>query len=112
MGGVVMESNNKNDIGTNENRYVSYFGSKSNNTKSDAEKNNFDLVVVAGVPHALPIEKLNAKSIAITDGPRLVEPLKKLGYDWVVTELDAHAKTLGTDKIVSSDFGTVLREKF
>ena len=40
-----MESNNKNDIGTNENRYVSYFGSKSNNTKSDAEKNNFDLEI-------------------------------------------------------------------
>jgi len=72
---------------------------------------NFDLVVVAGVPHALPIEKLNTKSIAITDGPRLVEPLKKLGYTWVVTELDAHAKTLGTDKIVASDFGTVLRKK-
>ncbi len=75
------------------------------------EKNNFDIVVVAGVPHALPIEKLNCKSIAITDGPRLVEPLKNLGYTWVVTELDAHAKTLGTDKIVSSDFGIVLREK-
>ncbi|BDZ67367.1 Ni-sirohydrochlorin a,c-diamide reductive cyclase catalytic subunit [Methanobacterium ferruginis] len=72
---------------------------------------NFDLVVVAGVPHALPIEKLNTKSIAITDGPRLVEPLKKLGYTWVVTELDAHAKTLGTDKIVASDFGTVLRKR-
>jgi hypothetical protein len=29
----------------------------------------------------------------------------------VVTELDAHAKTLGTDEIVESDFGTVLRQK-
>ncbi|WP_321423082.1 Ni-sirohydrochlorin a,c-diamide reductive cyclase catalytic subunit [uncultured Methanobacterium sp.] len=75
------------------------------------EKEDYDLVVVAGVPHALPIEKLNIQSIAITDGPRLVEPLKKLGYNWVVTELDAHAKTLGTDKIVESDFGTVLRAK-
>jgi len=75
------------------------------------EKNNFDIVVVAGVPHALPIEKLKTKTIAITDGPRLVEPLKNLGYNWVVTELDAHAKTLGTDKIVPSDFGTVLRKK-
>lgn len=74
------------------------------------EKNNFDIVVVAGVPHALPIEKLKTKTIAITDGPRLVEPLKNLGYNWVVTELDAHAKTLGTDKIVPSDFGTVLRK--
>lgn len=75
------------------------------------EKENFDLIVVAGVPHALPIEKLNIQTIAITDGPRLVEPLKKLGYIWVVTELDAHAKTLGTDKIVESDFGNVLRAK-
>ncbi len=75
------------------------------------ENEGFDLVVVAGVPHALPIEKLKAASIAITDGPRLVEPLKKLGYTWVVTELDAHAKTLGTDEIVPSDFGTALREK-
>jgi putative methanogenesis marker 13 metalloprotein len=75
------------------------------------EKDDFDIVVVAGVPHALPIEKLKAKTIAITDGPRLVEPLKNLGYVWVVTELDAHAKTLGTDKIVPSDFGNVLRKK-
>jgi Ni-sirohydrochlorin a,c-diamide reductive cyclase subunit CfbD len=75
------------------------------------QKENLDLIVVAGVPHALPIEKLNIQTIAITDGPRLVEPLKKLGYTWVVTELDAHAKTLGTDKIVESDFGTVLRVK-
>jgi len=75
------------------------------------EKDDFDIFVVAGVPHALPIEKLKAKTIAITDGPRLVEPLKNLGYVWVVTELDAHAKTLGTDKIVPSDFGNVLRKK-
>lgn len=71
---------------------------------------SFDLAVVAGVPHALPIETFPGISIAVTDGPRLVEPLKKLGYDYVVTELDAHAKTLGTSEIVPSDFGLVLRE--
>jgi putative methanogenesis marker 13 metalloprotein len=70
----------------------------------------FDLVVVAGVPHAIPIESISGISIAVTDGPRLVEPLKKLGYDHVVTELDAHAKTLGTSKIVPSDFGMTLRQ--
>lgn len=70
----------------------------------------FDLVVVAGVPHALPIETFPGVSIAVTDGPRLVEPLKKSGYGHVVTEIDAHAKTLGTSKIVPSDFGLVLRE--
>ena len=74
------------------------------------KKGDYDIVVVAGVPHALPIEDIKAESVAITDGPRLVEPLKKLGYDWVVTELDAHSKTLGTEKIVPSDFGNVLRD--
>jgi Ni-sirohydrochlorin a,c-diamide reductive cyclase subunit CfbD len=69
----------------------------------------FDIVVVAGVPHALPIEEIQSTKIAVTDGPRLVEPLKKLGYNHVVTELDAHAKTLGTDRIVPSDFGDALK---
>jgi hypothetical protein len=41
----------------------------------------------------------------------LVEPLKRLGYSWVVTELDAHSKTLGTDKIVDSEFGKAIRHK-
>jgi putative methanogenesis marker 13 metalloprotein len=72
---------------------------------------NYDLLVVSGVPHALPIETIEARSIAVTDGPRLVEPLRELGYTWVVTELDAHAKTLGTRSITDSDFGNTLREK-
>ncbi|MFZ0442157.1 MAG: Ni-sirohydrochlorin a,c-diamide reductive cyclase catalytic subunit [Methanobacterium sp.] len=72
-------------------------------------KNKFDMIIVAGVPHALPIEEVEAISIAVTDGPRLVEPLKNLGYDHVVTEIDAHAKTLGTNQIVPSDFGDALR---
>lgn len=71
---------------------------------------NIDFLIVAGVPHAIPIEKLNVDALAITDGPRLVEPLKEIGYKYVVTELDAHSKTLGTDEIVKSDFGEVLRE--
>ena len=69
----------------------------------------FNIIVVAGVPHALPIEEIDTTKIAVTDGPRLVEPLKKLGYNHVVTELDAHAKTLGTGRIVPSDFGDALR---
>ncbi|MDR2545442.1 MAG: Ni-sirohydrochlorin a,c-diamide reductive cyclase catalytic subunit [Methanobrevibacter sp.] len=70
---------------------------------------NFDLIVVAGVPHALKIENLDLESIAVTDGPRLVEPLRNLGYNHVVAELDAHSKTLGVDEIVDSDFGTMIR---
>ena len=70
---------------------------------------DLDLIVVFGVPHAFPIEKMDVKSVAVTDGPRLVEPLRELGYDNVVAELDAHSKTLGTDKIVDSDFGLMIR---
>ncbi|MDR2545714.1 MAG: Ni-sirohydrochlorin a,c-diamide reductive cyclase catalytic subunit [Methanobrevibacter sp.] len=70
---------------------------------------DLDLLVVAGVPHALKIENLNLKSIAVTDGPRIVEPLRNIGYDHVVAELDAHSKTLGVYKIVDSDFGAMIR---
>ncbi len=70
-----------------------------------------DFIIAAGVPHALPIEMLDIETLAITDGPRLVEPLKELNYNYVVTELDAHSKTLGVRKIVASDFGDVIRKK-
>ncbi|MDO5823162.1 Ni-sirohydrochlorin a,c-diamide reductive cyclase catalytic subunit [Methanobrevibacter sp.] len=70
---------------------------------------DLDLIVVFGVPHAFPIEEFDTESIAITDGPRLVEPLKELGFTHVVAELDAHSKTLGTDEIVFSDFGGMIR---
>ena len=70
---------------------------------------DLDLIVVFGVPHAFPIEEFDVESVAVTDGPRLVEPLRELGYTHVVAELDAHSKTLGTDKIVFSDFGGMIR---
>ena len=70
---------------------------------------NLDLIVLFGVPHAFPVEDFDVESVAVTDGPRLVEPLKNLGYTHVVAELDAHSKTLGTDKIVFSDFGGMIR---
>ena len=71
---------------------------------------DLDLIVVFGVPHAFPIEDFDVESVAVTDGPRLVEPLsRELGYTHVVAELDAHSKTLGTDEIVFSDFGGMIR---
>lgn len=73
------------------------------------ENNDFDLIVVMGVPHAIHIENTDTESIAVTDGPRLVEPLKELGYTHVIAELDAHSKTLGVDNIVDSDFGMMIR---
>ncbi|BAW32302.1 MAG TPA: Ni-sirohydrochlorin a,c-diamide reductive cyclase catalytic subunit [Methanothermobacter sp.] len=74
------------------------------------EKEDVDFALVAGVPHAVPIENLDIEAVAITDGPRLVKPLKELGYDYVVAELDAHAKTLGVEDIVQSDFGESIRK--
>ncbi|MGL4670245.1 MAG: Ni-sirohydrochlorin a,c-diamide reductive cyclase catalytic subunit [Methanobacteriaceae archaeon] len=80
------------------------------NSENDIDGDvDFDLIVVAGVPHAFKIENFNCESIAVTDGPRLVEPLKSLGYTHVVAEVDAHSKTLGTEKIVDSDLGLMLR---
>ncbi len=80
-----------------------------NNAYDYLKDMDLDLIVVFGVPHAFPIEKLNTQSVAVTDGPRLVEPLKDLGYDNVVAELDAHSKTLGTENIVDSDFGLMIK---
>lgn len=70
---------------------------------------DLDLIIVFGVPHAFPIEKMDIESVAVTDGPRLVEPLRELGYTHVIAELDAHSKTLGTEEIVFSDFGGMIR---
>ncbi len=70
---------------------------------------NPDLVIVAGVPHALYVEELDCETIAVTDGPRLVQPLNELGYSHVIAELDAHSKTLGVDRTVDSDFGMMIR---
>ncbi|MGB9845719.1 Ni-sirohydrochlorin a,c-diamide reductive cyclase catalytic subunit [Methanothermobacter tenebrarum] len=74
------------------------------------QEEEVEFAIISGVPHAVPIERLNIRSVAVTDGPRLVKPLKELGYDYVVAELDAHAKTLGVDSIVPSDFGESIRK--
>ena len=52
---------------------------------------------------------MNVESIAVTDGPRLVEALRDDGYNHVIAELDAHSKTLGVDSVVDSDFGMMIR---
>jgi putative methanogenesis marker 13 metalloprotein len=70
---------------------------------------NSDLTVILGVPHAVDVNKVPGTTIAVTDGPRLVEPLKQMGFDRVVTELDAHSKTLGAKSIVESEFAQTIR---
>lgn len=70
---------------------------------------NSDLTIVLGVPHAVDVNNIPGETIAVTDGPRLVEPLRQMGFDYVVTELDAHSKTLGAKNIVESEFAQTLR---
>lgn len=70
---------------------------------------NSDLTIVLGVPHAVDVSKIPGESIAVTDGPRLVTPLRQMGFDNVVTELDAHSKTLGAKSIVESEFAQTIR---
>lgn len=72
---------------------------------------DFDFAVITGVPHALPMDNLkNMELFSITNGPRQVMPLKEMGHQHVVVEIDLHPKTLGVNHIVESEFGATLRE--
>lgn len=69
-----------------------------------------DLVVIAGIPHAIELEK-SLKCLAVTVGTRAVSNLKALGYTYAIADKDAHAVSLGTDKhIQQSRFGHALRK--
>jgi putative methanogenesis marker 13 metalloprotein len=66
--------------------------------------------LIAGVPHAIPPEFTNGiECFSITNGPRQVEPLREIGHQHVIVEVDLHPKTLGVRHIVESEFGAVLR---
>ena len=66
--------------------------------------------LITGVPHAIPMEYTTGiECFSITNGPRQVEPLKDLGHQHVMVEIDLHPKTLGVRDIVESEFGAVLR---
>ena len=66
--------------------------------------------LISGVPHAIPMEYTTGiECFSITNGPRQVEPLKDLGHQHVMVEIDLHPKTLGVREIVDSEFGAVLR---
>ncbi len=74
-----------------------------------AEK-TYDFAVISGVPHALPTSALQGMEIfSITNGPRQVKPLRDLGHQHVIVELDLHPKTMGVTALVESEFGATLR---
>jgi putative methanogenesis marker 13 metalloprotein len=69
-----------------------------------------DFALLVGVPHAIPPEYTKGIEVfSVTNGPRQVEPLKDLGHQHVVVEIDLHPKTLGVRSIVESEFGAILR---
>jgi len=76
-----------------------------------ADHDEYDFVVLSGVPHAVPADCLEGMEIfSITNGPRQVGPIRKLGHHHVVVEIDLHPKTMGVNSIVESEFGATLRE--
>lgn len=75
------------------------------------EGEGYDFAVISGVPHAIPITALGGMELfSITNGPRQVRPLRDMGHQHVVVEIDLHPKTMGVSTIVESEFGATLRE--
>lgn len=69
-----------------------------------------DFAVVVGVPHAIPPQYTeNVEMFSVTNGPRQVAPLRDIGHQHVVVEVDLHPKTLGVHEIVASEFGDTIR---
>jgi len=70
----------------------------------------YDFAVLLGIPHAVPLEKYGIKMeiFSVTNGPRTIEPLKWLGHDHAVLEIDLHPKTMGATGIIPSEFGDTL----
>jgi putative methanogenesis marker 13 metalloprotein len=66
--------------------------------------------LICGVPHAIPAEYTQGITcFSVTNGPRQVEPLRALGHQHVIVEIDLHPKTLGVREIIESEFGAVIR---
>ncbi len=66
--------------------------------------------LLCGVPHAIPPEYTQGiECFSVTNGPRQVQPLRALGHQHVIVEIDLHPKTLGVTDIVGSEFGAVIR---
>src|SRR5690606_35094437 len=71
---------------------------------------DYDFAIVSGVPHALTASALQGLEVfSITNGPRQVKPLRDLGHQHVMVEIDLHPKTMGVSSIVESEFGATLR---
>jgi putative methanogenesis marker 13 metalloprotein len=70
----------------------------------------YDFAVVLGIPHGVPLKEYgtNMEIFSVTNGPRTIEPLKWLGHEHAVLEIDLHPKTMGASGIIPSEFGDTL----
>jgi len=71
---------------------------------------SYDFAVLLGIPHAVPLKRygINMEIFSVTNGPRTIEPLKWLGHEHAVLEIDLHPKTMGATGIIPSEFGDTL----
>lgn len=67
-----------------------------------------DLLVVAGIPHAIP--GLERDDILITDQPRELSNLISSGYVNAIGEISSHSMVMGTRRIVPLETGDTLRQ--
>jgi hypothetical protein len=69
-----------------------------------------EFALISGVPHAIPPEYTQGiECFSVTNGPRQVGPLRSIGHQHIIVEIDLHPKTLGVRDIVGSEFGAVMR---
>ncbi|RZN42873.1 MAG: Ni-sirohydrochlorin a,c-diamide reductive cyclase catalytic subunit [Methanophagales archaeon ANME-1-THS] len=75
-----------------------------------ASYSSSDFAVLLGIPHAVPLKQyeLPLEIFSVTNGPRTIEPLKWLGHEHAVLEIDLHPKTMGATGIIPSEFGDTL----
>jgi hypothetical protein len=86
------------------------YGANGDRVGERIRKEQPEWALLVGVPHAVPPEYTKGIEVfSVTNGPRQVEPLRDLGHQHVMVEVDLHPRTLGVTRIVESEFGAVLR---
>ena len=75
-----------------------------------AEEGSYDFAVVSECLMPWRHRLFRAwRVFSITNGPRQVKPLRDLGHQHVMVEIDLHPKTMGVSSLVESEFGATLR---
>ncbi len=75
---------------------------------AEALSSDFDLRVVAGLPHAVP--GLRKEDVLVTDQSRELRNYIDQGYLLSVGEVTTHADVMSTEKVLFSELGNTIRE--